>query len=141
MPTHLSCPPAHHAQHSWVGGVAYTHPPMNSSTTHPTMHPTTTRTTTHHPCHEPSNQPPYHHAPHEPSNHPTTTHPMNPPKYMHSDRVTLWICLMGGWVGVHKIKSFNIVAVHGWVSICTHLMNPPTTHPTTTHTNTHPPTI
>ena len=125
MPTHQSCS-------TLLGGVgAYTQSPMNSSTTHPTMHPTTTHTTTHHP-------------PHEHSNHPTTTHPMNPPKYMHSERVTLWICLMGGWMGVYKIKYFNIVTVHGWVSICTHHMKPPTTHPTTTHpmnpSTTHPTT-
>ena len=24
--------------------------------------------------------------------------------------------MFDGWVGVHKIKSFNIVTVHGWVS-------------------------
>ena len=97
MPTH----PSHPTLLDEVG--AYTHPPMNSPTTH---------TTTHQP-HEPSSHPTYHHPPHEPSNHPTTTHPMNLPKYMYSDRVTLWICLIGGWVGVHKIKYFNIVT--SWV--------------------------
>ena len=66
-----------------------------------------------HPPHKPSNHPPHHNPPHELSNHPLhhqlthtmnpptippppTTHPMNHPKYMYSDRVTLWICLVGG---------------------------------------------
>ena len=98
------------------------HPPMNPPTTHPMNPPTT---------------PP-----------PSTTHPMNHPKYMYSDRMTLWICLMGGWVGVHKIKSFNIVTLYGWVSVCIHPMNPSTIHPPCTpppHTHTlhepsnHPP--
>ena len=60
---------------------------------------------------------------------PSTTHPMNHPKYMYSDRVTLWMCLMGGWVGVHKIKYFNIVTLYWWVSIYTNHMNPSTIHP------------
>ena len=52
---------------------------------------------------------------------------MNPPKYVYSDRVTLWKCLMGGWVCFHKIKYFNIVTVHGWVSICVMILHYNTT--------------
>ena len=140
MPTCPSCPPTHHTHPpimptstqpscpTLLGGMgAYTRPPMNSPTTHPMNPPTT---------------PP-----------PSTTHPMNHPKYMYSDRVTLWICLMGGWVCVHKIKYFNIVTL--WVSEYMHPpheasnhpphhhtptqpMNSPTTHPTT-HSPTHEP--
>ena len=135
MPTCPSCPSTHHA---------HAHPPIMPNTpgwggciySH---------------THELSNHPPHHHPHNHTQTHPMnplttypmnlpTTHPMNPPKYMYSDRVTLWICLMGGWVVVHKVKYFNIVTVHGWVSICTHSINSPTTHPTmhpTTYTTTH----
>ena len=37
---------------------------------------------------------------------------------MHSDRVTLWICLMDGLV-VPKIKYFDTVTVFGWLGTCT----------------------
>ena len=57
-------------------------------------------------------------------------------EYMYSKSDTL--DMFDGWVGYHK--SLNIVTVHGWVSICTHPINSPTTHPTTTHTITHQPT-
>ena len=67
-------------------------------------------------------------------------------------RVTLWICLMGGWVGVHKIKYFNIVTFYGWVSNLLWVgeyMHPPyepSNHPphharhhhSHNHTHTHP---
>ena len=68
------------------------HQPHRHTHTHP-INPPTTHPTTTHPINPSTTNPPY-----EPSNHPITTHPMNHPKYMYSNRVTLWICLMGGWV-------------------------------------------
>ena len=136
MPTPIcpSCP-------TLLGGMgAYTHPPMNT----PTTHPTTTHPPYMHPPYEPSNylshNHPHHHTPTHPMNppitHPITTHPMNPsatnpmnppttpllptshpmshPKYMYSDRATL-----DEWVGVHKMKYYDIITVRVWVSICT----------------------
>ena len=134
MPTCLSYPPTHHA---------HAHPPIIPNT--PgwgwCMYAPTHELSNHPPHHAPHHHP-HHHTPTHPmkppTTHPTTTHPMSPPKYMCSDIVTLWICSMDGWVGVHKVKYFNIVTVHGWVSMCTNPMNPPTTHPTTIHTTTHP---
>ena len=135
MPTHLSYPPAHHAYFhqpimpntpGWSGCI---YSPTNELSYHPSHHA---------PYHHPHHYTPTHPM-NPPTTNPTTTHPMNPPKYMYSDRVTLWICSMGGWVGVHKIKYFNIVTVHGWVSICTHSMIPLTpTPPPPTSPHTHP---
>ena len=128
MPTCPAHPPAHHA-HTHLpitpntprwGGCKYL--PTHKHSNHPSHH-----TSHHHPHHHtpthPMSPPTTHlpptHPPHEPSNHPTTNHPMRPPKYMYSHRVTLWICLMGGLVGVHKMKYYDIITVHVLVSICT----------------------
>ena len=132
MPTHPSCPCplAHHTNTPRWGGCisscthelsnqpphhAPHHHPHHHIPTHP-MKPPTTHPTTTHPMNPLTNYPTTHPPTHKLSNRPTTTHPMSSPKYMYSDRVTLWICLMGGWVFI-KLNILTLI-VHGWVNIC-----------------------